>query len=94
MRVARYLHTQAMASGSIIFGTVACAMAGMLAAVVMWRLYGRPNSTEDLQAASAQISKQYDSYLNLTRTVPYSLFATVACVLKGPLVSRLSRSRV
>ena len=63
MRVACYLHTQAMASGSIIFGTVACAMAGMLAAVVMWRLYGRPNSTEDLQAASAQISKQYDSYL-------------------------------
>ena len=60
MRVACYLHTQAMASGSIIFGTVACAMAGMLAAVAMWRLYGRPNSTEDLQAASAQISKQYD----------------------------------
>ena len=47
-----------MASASLLLGTACAVVAAALAGVVLWRQYGRPRTTEQLQEAQATLSRQ------------------------------------
>ena len=59
LRVQRtQIKAQAMASASVLVGTVLCMCGAALAGAVLWRKYGKPKSTEDLRLASARVAEQ------------------------------------